>query len=161
MILITAGIIGCYMSAGLRKRLMLLKAVNAMLEEISILIRYKAATVFEITEAIGKDNRFSELGFISGIKDTCTEPSAFSLRWEEAVMSYNFGSIKPQDLLFISSIGQNLGSSDIEGQLSTLALKKEELKALLAEAESDCKNKSKLYSSLGILTGAFITVLLV
>lgn len=161
LILITAGLIGCYMSAGLKKRLSLLKAVNAMLEEISILIRYKAATVFEIVEELNRDKRFAELGFIPEVKEHCEDQSSFSLKWENAVMSYNFGSIKPQDLLLINSIGQNLGSSDIEGQLSTLALEKEELKTLLADAESDLKNKSKLYSSLGILTGAFITVLLV
>lgn len=149
------------MSAGLRKRLSLLKAVNAMLEEISILIRYKASTVFEIIEELSKDKRFTELGFILEVREHCSEQSSFSLKWENAVMSYNFGSIKPQDLLLINSIGQNLGSSDIEGQLSTLALEREELKTLLADAESDLKNKSKLYSSLGILTGAFITVLLV
>ena len=149
------------MSAGLSKRLTVLKTVNTMIEEISILIRYKASTVFEIMDTLCKDKRFTELNFISSVRDNCTDNIVFSDNWENAVKEFHSQNIKPQDYNLINTIGQNLGSSDIDGQLSTLALEKEELKALIEEAENDYRNKSKLYRSLGVLTGAFITVLLV
>ena len=61
----------------------------------------------------------------------------------------------------LADIGKNLGTSDIEGQISTLNLQRNELKILISSAETEYEKKSKLYRSLGVLVGAFISVMLI
>ena len=58
IIISAATFTGCYFSAALKKRLILLKKLNYMLEEILLLLRYKSATVYEIKETLAVDERF-------------------------------------------------------------------------------------------------------
>ena len=49
----------------------------------------------------------------------------------------------------------------MDGQLSMLSLQRAELETLILEVEAEVGKKSKLYRSLGVLSGAFISVMLI
>ena len=150
---------GCYFSSALKTRLVNLKKINFLIDEIIILLRYKASTVYEITECLKSSERFADFGFLSNILPDENIP--FQQKWNNAINANPPLNLKENDLEILADIGKKLGTSDIEGQLSTLHLQRSELETLILSAEAECEKKSKLYRSLGVLAGAFISVMLI
>ncbi len=150
---------GFYFSSALRTRLVNLKKMNFLIDEIIILIRYKASTVYEITDCLMKNERFADFGFLHNVNTD--ENSSFQQNWSNAIKEKPPSNLKSSDLEILLDIGKNLGTSDIEGQFSMLSLQRAELETLILSAESDYERKSKLYRSLGVLVGAFISVMLI
>lgn len=161
LVLITAvtSFAGCYFSSALKTRLVNLKKINFLIDEIIILLRYKASTVYEITDCLVRNERFAAFSFLSNI--SADENISFQQNWSNAIKEVPPLNLKESDLEILSDIGKNLGTSDIEGQLSMLSLQRAELEALISSAEAECERKSKLYRSLGVLAGAFISVMLI
>lgn len=159
VIISAATFTGCYFSAALKKRLITLKKLNYMLEEILILLRYKSATVYEIAETLAGDERFSEFDFLENIKPDGDIP--FQQSWCKAVYGSSLCGMKKSDIELIADIGKKLGTSDLDGQISTVMLQRSELEAAIASAEEEYSKKAKLYRSLGALTGAFVAIMLV
>lgn len=52
------------------------------------------------------------------------------------------------------------GKTDIEGQMSEINLFKEMLKTKIAKAEEEKKKNTKMYRSLGTITGLVIIIIL-
>lgn len=150
---------GCHFSSALKTRLVNLKKINFLIDEIIILLRYKASTVYEITACLAKNERFVDFCFLGNI--TADSSVSFQQNWSIAVKSAPPSNLKANDLEILADIGRNLGTSDMDGQLSMLSLQRAELENLISAAEIDCERKSKLYRSLGVLTGAFISVMLI
>lgn len=148
------------MSEMLKKRHNYLKLVMLMLEETSVLIRFKACTVFEIASSLQNDARFKELEFLDKIDVNSTDLK-FSELWSNAVNEVNISYLKKKDLECLLAIGNNLGNSDIEGQLSNILLEKEEIKFQINEAETEENTKSKMFRTLGVLSGAFISLIII
>ena len=150
---------GCYFSSALKTRLINLKKINFLIDEIIILLRYKASTVYEITDCLANNERFADFYFLRNIY--VNSSISFQQNWNNAVKSQPPSNLKANDLEILADIGKNLGTSDMEGQLSMLSLQRAELENIISAAEMDCEKKSKLYRSLGVLAGAFISVMLI
>ncbi len=158
--MITA-MIGNYFSLALNNRHIALKKINYMLDEIAILIRFKSATVYEIIEHLAKDERFSTLDFIHKCHVNIKTDIPFAKIWEDAIDTSSLSYLQKEDISLIKSIGMNLGISDMDGQQSTIMLEKEELSTLIESAKNAYLSKSKLYRTLGILSGAFISIMII
>ncbi|MCD7731199.1 MAG: stage III sporulation protein AB [Oscillospiraceae bacterium] len=160
--MLTAALTGNYFADNLKKRTAALKAVGFMLAEISIMIEYNSSDVYEIAEKLSSDSRFNILGFPRELNNLLKEKeNDFSFAWNAAVKSCGHGFLTKDDTKFICSLGDNLGKSGVEGQLTNIRLKQKELDILISEAESSFAQKAKLYRSLGVLLGAFVSILLV
>lgn len=159
LIIAVSSFSGIYFSAALKARLIALQKINYLIDEIIILLRFKASTVYEIIEHLTRNERFSDFSFLNKI--TANGEIPFQLDWCNSLKISPPSNLKTEDLHILADIGKNLGTSDIEGQISTLNLQRNELKTLISSAEEDCERKSKLYRSLGVLVGAFISVMLV
>ena len=159
VIIAVTSFLGNYFSSALKTRLVNLKKINYLIDEIIILLRFKASTVYEITEHLAKNERFSDFVFLGSI--TADSDISFQQNWCSALKSNPPLSLKTNDLEILADIGRNLGTSDMEGQISMLSLQRTELEMLISSAEADCERKSKLYRSLGVLAGAFISVMLI
>jgi stage III sporulation protein AB len=132
-----------------------------MLDEIIILIRFKGATVGEIIEALENDSRLSDLVFLHSVSKNYESGLGFGEAWETAAAGFAANGLKPADQKLIVNIGKNLGTTDTEGQLSSLSLYQNEAETAYTAAETDTLRKAKLYTSMGILTGAFLIVFLI
>lgn len=150
---------GCYFSSALKKRMIMLKKLNYMLEEILLLLRYKSATVYEIAETLAGDERFSEFEFLGKIRPE--SGISFQQCWCGAVYGSELYGMKKSDIELIADIGKNLGTSDLDGQISAVMLRRSELEAAVASAEEEYSKKAKLYCSLGMLSGAFVSIMLI
>ncbi|MGF0034099.1 stage III sporulation protein AB [Bariatricus sp. SGI.154] len=82
--------------------------------------------------------------------------------WEENVREYLDGSGLPEDTLErLLRLGGQLGIADIEMQVKLLELYLEELKLAMEEMREGMKSKIRLYHCLGVMSGIFVTVLLI
>ena len=158
-IIAVTSFIGNYFSSALKIRLLNLKKVNYLIDEIIILIRFKAATVYEITEHLTDNDKFSSFSFLRKI--SAEKNNSFQQNWCTALKANPPCSLKASDIEILENIGRKLGTSDTEGQISMLNLQRIELETLISAVETDCEQKSKLYRSLGVLSGAFISVMLI
>jgi stage III sporulation protein AB len=89
------------------------------------------------------------------------ENENFADSWKSAVSSFSPPGLTKSDRMLIMNIGASLGTSDIDGQTATLSLYSAELQSAFETSEELCKKKSKLYTSLGILAGSFLAVILI
>ena len=150
---------GSYFSMTLKNRVVILKKLNYMFEEILILLRCRSATVYEIAEALAADDRFSDFGFLQKVISDKNKP--FRESWCEAVSENIPHGAKKSDIELLTDIGRKLGASDLDGQISTISLWQSEVVSAISSAEEDYARKAKLYRSLGVLAGAFISIMLV
>lgn len=150
---------GSYFSMILKNRVVILKKLNYMLEEILILLRCRSATVYEIAEALAADDRFSDFGFLQKVISDKNKP--FRENWCKAVSENIPQGAKKSDIELLTDIGRKLGASDLDGQISTISLWQSEVVSAISSAEEDYAGKAKLYRSLGVLAGAFISIMLV
>ena len=161
VILIVSALIGNHCAENLAKRTSTLKAVDYMLEEMELLIRFRAANVYEIIDSLHNDPQLEKLDFIKYAAEHSDENIPFDRLWEKSIAEYNKSSLKAEDTALIESIGKDIGKSDLEGQISIIKLKKNELSALIKSSEKEYTGKAGMYRSIGILGGAFISILLV
>lgn len=159
VIVLSTTFAGTYFSSALKNRVITLRSINYMLEEIYVMLRYRSATVYEIAEALSRDDRFSEFRFLREI--SFSSGRSFQQSWCEAVEKHSLYGIKKSDAEILMSIGRKLGTSDLEGQISTIQLQRAELESAISAAEDEYSRKARLYRSLGVLTGAFIAIMLV
>ncbi len=159
IIIFTSSFGGLYFSSALKNRVISLKLINYMLEEIYIMIEYRSATVYEIAEALRQDSRFKELGFLKELQ--FSPERSFQQSWCEAVEKNKPCGLKKKDHELLINIGRKLGTSDIEGQLGAVRHRQAEAEAAVSEAEEEYSQKAKLYRSLGVLTGVFISIMLI
>ncbi len=159
VIIAVTSLLGNYFSSVIKMRLNNLKKINYLIDEIITLLRFNGSTVYEITNHLANNERFSDFSFLSNI--TTNENISFQQSWCSALKTYPIFSLKASDLDILADIGRKLGTSDMEGQLSMLNLQRTELEMLISSVEEDCEKKSKLYRSLGVLAGAFISVMLI
>ncbi len=148
---------GNYFSVLLKSRLTALKKMNYMISEIIMILRFKSLTVYEIVRELREDGRFGEFGFLEKI----SADVPFREGWRKAVRDAPPQGMNQSDAELLADVGGQLGTSDTESQISTLELQRAELMQLLSAAETDYIKKSKLYRSMGVLAGAFISVMLI
>lgn len=136
----------------------LLTLTGRMLEELSVQIRFKASTVYELLDALA--NSVGELEFLSLAQKRASCGESFFAAWEKGLADWRNSDIKEEDRALLLSIGEKLGDSDVDGQLSTIELHKQHLNTLLLSATEERKKKGKLYRSLGVLAGVFVAIML-
>ncbi len=162
LLVITAFLYGNFYANRLKKRVENLKLIEVLLDEIILQIRYKSATVYEIMQKLCSENYSNNLEFLNKIKSELEGTNnVFSVIWRENIESQNEIFLVQEDKKLLLLIGEILGRTDKEGQLNSLNYIKKELDLKILKSKQDEQEKSKLYRSLGILSGAFIAILLV
>lgn len=150
---------GMYFSSALKNRVITLKRINYMAEEIYVMLRYRSATVYEIAESLSADERFSDFDFLREI--SFLSGKSFQQGWCEAVKAHLPCGINKSDTELLMSIGRQLGTSDLDGQISNIRLRQAELGSAISAAEEEYSRKAGLYRSLGVLAGVFISIMLI
>ena len=161
-LIIITSIIGNKAAEKLKNRVNILKIILLMLSEIEIMIKYKSATVFDILSELSKKSCFNKLKFLKTAEVSCqNQDRSFEEIWEEAVLSDTCCEFSEEDRNLVFSIGRRLGKSELDGQLSSISLLKAETEKLISEAERIYNEKGKMYRYLGVLSGAFISIIII
>lgn len=152
---------GAYASWGLKKRCELLKTAVLMFSETENLLKHNSATVYEILTFLSADKRFSGYAFIVKAGELCSGKGySFGEAWQNAVRNDPPMFAEKSDIELIASAGNFLGRQELEAQLSALGYLKRRLEEDIVTAEENLQGKGKLYRSLGVLSGAFLSVML-
>lgn len=157
-IVISTSLYGISKSDRLKKRCDELNLINHMLEDFIIEISFKALPLFEIVKTLKKKPMYKKLTLLTNVD--CSLEKPFYRAWEESIDSMQ-SSLEKNDIVLLKSFGATLGKSDINGELSNIEIFKSDFLKLETKAIEEYSKKSKLYRSLGVLSGVFISIMLI
>ena len=162
IVLVVCGtLMGLKFSERLKKRVKLLELTVRMINEIALQIRYSSPTVFELLDDLCNNPAYSELKYLIRIKEKRVCGKSFSEVWNDGLSDVKENDFTAEDYSVISEIGEELGRSDTDGQLTALALIKDKLLILRDNSAAEYEKKGKLYRTLGLLSGICVAILCV
>lgn len=139
----------------LKRRSRLLNELRQLILEIEVNLRYTAPTLDELSESCC--GVFGEL-----LRQERESSPDIKQAWKSAVERLSDCPFCGRaEAALLDGLGQALGTSDTEGQLSILGLHRARLERLCTEAEQEQRTKGKLYRSVSALLGAGIAVLII
>lgn len=159
LIFLTSASVGMFLSNNIKNKRERLIKERKMLEEISIMIRFNSLTLKEIVSELEGTEVFDDFKFLKKLKIILIGVVSFPSAWEQSVKEDDILSESEKKLLI--EIGYSLGTSDIDGQLSTLNIYKIRFDELIEEESEKYRVKGKMYRSLGVMFGAMIGILIV
>ncbi len=127
-------------------------------------IRYARSYLGEAFRLIGTSSREPYKGWLLEIYDRLEHKNRGTLEdiWEDTAREYLGASGLPEEELDkLINLGGQLGVADIEMQVKTLDLYLEEMSLSMEEMRGGMKAKVRLCHCLGVMSGIFITVLLI
>lgn len=145
-----------------RKLSMRVRFLQQYLQFISCIeteIRYSQRVLSEIISEYKNESEFKN--FLIEVKENLKLRANFSDAWTESVHKIpdSYGLLK-QDKELISEFGQELGSTDVDGQIALCSLNKSLISSILNAAKEEKTKKSKLYFMLGTSFGMCIAIIL-
>lgn len=162
LIAATSSFIGFYLANNLNKRVIFLEKNLLLIDKIQTFIRYNHTPTNQIINELYNDENLKYLVYIEKCNKTLNKTNDFPKAWKNSIeQSKSELNIDVKDINILKSIGDVLGSVDVEGQLNDFKLKENLIKQNLKEAVSIKNNYSKMYRSLGILCGVGIAIILV
>lgn len=151
--------IGCSLAAALGKRVnqleACLSAVNGLEGELSCTLSPpdQAVQRLETRESL------AQAIFLPACASLCRQGVPFPEAWAKS-LKFQKGDLLPEDISLLSSLGEVLGQCPLEEQLAQLAGVRTQLDLQLQSARKKRDGYAKLYRSMGVLSGAFLIVVL-
>lgn len=152
---------GLLKSAAFSKRVRQLEGFTGALDAIATEIRYFAAPLEEIMAKCDALPEYKELRVFGLCRAVFLKERDFPASWEKALQQAKPSlSLDAGDLETLSWFGRVLGTTDVDGQTANCARYGELLRQRLGRAREDRAKRGKMYTSLGVLAGIFLVVVL-
>lgn len=150
---------GMYKSNDLKNRVIILKQILSMTEKIQTYIKYERRSTKNILKALKEDENLQNLEFL---KDLKISDNNIKMQFKTTVLDFaKTKRLKREDENIILSVGDILGSYDVNTQLNQFESLKINIKNTLQNAIKTYEENGKLYRSIGLLSGIFVAILLV
>lgn len=146
VIVVSSSVLGCHYSNKLLIRKSVLQKFIKELKSSVTQIRYTSATLCEIFS-----DKFSDFHF--------TSDDVFATQWKTLVHSYE-KSLDKSDVKLLISFAENLGTTDVDGEISHIEMYIDLLNSSVQDAQNNINQKSKLYRTLGLSSGILVSILL-
>jgi stage III sporulation protein AB len=160
-IILTCTAAGLLKSHLLSKRSLELQTILSALSFISTEIRYYALPTATIMEKLDGNTEYKKLRFFGLCKQNLQNTPDFQVAWRSAlVQAKPYLAMSKEDIEALKAFGDLFGSTDTDGQLANCARYCELFRQRLADALEDQKKRGRLYSSLGVLSGVFLALVL-
>lgn len=141
---------GFYFSRRLRLREEQLCEALLLIKELIVQIRYTNAKIGDILKNSAENAAYQNLYFVTDCF-LLKENEDFHEIWSEGVKKQIFLNQRDKELLL--ALGEHLGETDSEGQLSFLELTEAMLVEQREEAREERGAKGRMYRSVGLLCG--------
>ena len=141
---------GIWFSKGLKERERFISSVILLIKELTVQIKYTNSEIGTMLKQAAQTETYRHLLFVTACKDIA-ENGDFHPLWNDGVKKQPYLTSADRELLF--SLGDKLGETDLDGQLSFLELTYEMLKKQQQEASENYRKKGRMYRSVGILCG--------
>ena len=153
--------IGFLLSRIFSDRLEDLKSLKTLLNILQNKIKFTHLPLYEIFEQIGEMNTKTKIKRIFLKCGEKIKQMNIEKAWNDSIEEEMFFlNLNNEDIDTLISLGNTLGKTDVEGQISALEEFKERLDVQIREAEMQKNKNSKLYKSLGTIVGLVIVILL-
>ena len=164
LVILSCTTIGIYYSSLVKGRVADLRALKKDLTILRGDIKYGNTTLPEALGALSRRNLDNFKEFFAGIEQDLLVSSgiSFAVIWDKGVKNYLKNTyMNQQDREQLNHLGEHLGYLDKEMQLKNIDLYMEQLDHELIDSIGTMKEKTRLYNMLGILSGLFLTVVLI
>lgn len=157
LLLSLSGLLGGWLcSSKLFARRNFLRSIINFVSVLATQIRYSTADIFTLVSLSAQTSKLKEFEL--------TEKSGvpFFLVWSSRVneIPSRYG-LTPTDKKLFNELGEQLGKTDVEGQLKHLELYEVLLKKQLSDSENEIKSKSKLYKTMGFFVGTAAALMMI
>lgn len=150
--------LGVMQAMRLRQTCRNLEQLCRMLRELSVQMAFRSLTVQELLEQLCRESAYAAFQFPVTVCSGLEQGLPLSEAWESGLAQDSAVPEAARKLLL--PLGDELGASDLEGQRATLSQYRQQLEPYTAEAGEKCRQKQRLYCSLGILGGFLAAILL-
>ncbi len=159
LLLIVCSTYGFYKSFKLKSRLKNLTEIKNALRILESCIRF---TYTDISKAFLEAHKLSDTsGIFKSVSDNIKEMGA-SKAWQFSInKNASQLCLNKEDIHTLSLLGAKLGMTDENEQVKTIECVMNMLDIHITSARYECQKYCRLYSSGGILTGAFLCLVLV
>lgn len=159
MIAFCGGMIGNYHSYRLKKLKESCYESVQIIQKISTLIRYRELNVYEIAAELQREGGYRNTEFIQSLPCEYRSGENFRLMWDKAIdEDSNLGETESS---LLKGFGEELGTSDTEGQLMLLEAIRARLSEIQQQRSEEYHTKGRLYRSVGILSGVMAAILII
>ena len=141
---------GIWFSKRLKERERFMTSVILLIKELTVQIKYTNTEIGAMLKSASRNEAYQNLLFVTSCADV-SENGDFHQPWNDGVKKQPF--LTPTDRELLYALGDRLGETDLDGQLSFLELTCEMLKKQQQEAAENYRQKGKMYRSVGVLCG--------
>ena len=150
---------GAMMAANLRRRMAALQKTQLFLHLLSERLSYTLCPVQELFAELAGEPLLRELDYIAACSRRLQAREPFPEALRESVLESRL-PLNERDREVLVSLCPIIGASDVENQLSGLALIRANLSGQAGQAREQVQRRARLYRSLGVLAGAAMAILL-
>ena len=151
---------GMFAASSLSVRLRRLEACVCLLSELSGRLKYLQPTVQSLVVGLAAQERFGELRFLKLCAAQMEEGADFSGCWRQSLKREE-QSLGREEAALMASLGDVLGRSDLESQLSAISLTGEQFAQRMEIRRERAKKQEGLYRSMGVLGGVAAAIILI
>lgn len=142
-----------------KQRVVELKEIKIFLEMLKTKIRFTYEPLPEIFDETLDSFKGSILEFIKDVKIKM-ETMPAGMAWQEAIKEANL-NLNLEDKNILNKMGNLLGKTDMEGQLSGIEVTENFLNKQIEKAEAEKEKNEKMYKTLGIIAGIGMVIILI
>lgn len=148
------------MSARLKMRVNQLDKFISMLNEMEILIKFRAMRTCEIIKELSLQESFSDFLFLKKLSCCITgENDDINEQWKKVASEILF--LTESDKWIVISVGEQIGTTDSDGQISMLRMNKSMAENNLCEAREDFRIRGKMLRTLWGLSGLAAGIMII
>lgn len=147
------------MASSLSRRVRMIEGSIALLNHLYERLKYLQPTIFSLMEGAAKLGQFESCPYLNDCCAHMRQGESFSASWKQAVQA-SADLLGKDEAALLGALGDTLGCTDLDSQLTAIAYTRELLEAKLTAARDYQCTHSKLYRTLGLLTGVGIAIIL-
>lgn len=153
---------GFYAASVYEKKVEILDSVVMMLSVMQTQLSYSRIPLASLLGRLEENRKINGLGFISACKKETENGEPFPESWRICIENEKeLCRLIPEVLPYLFQIGEDLGSTDLEGQLSCCKYYEGIFRRELAEKEAQSGKYSKLFPTLGVTLGITAVILII
>lgn len=145
---------GGYFASLDKKRAETLRDIILMLSITETQLRYSRMPVPDLLKSLCENSALSGLGFLRESRELLCFGESFSSAWKKSIeASAELKKLLPETYDNLLVLGDEIGATDLDGQLSRCEYYSRVFSRVLAEREEKSKRSAKLFPPLGMLLG--------
>ena len=161
LILTSSTSVGFLLSKKYTDRVKELKSLSNLITLLQNKIKFTHKPLGEILEEIVNVKENSGIIGIFSKTSQKLKNKKFEEAWNEAISEQRFFlNLNQEDITFLKTLGNVLGKTDVEGQMSEINQFQTILKVQIENAEEEKNKNAKMYKSLGTIIGLAIVIIL-